>query len=82
MVLRALERMLDTTLLPPAGDHFADVDPASPHAGAISRLFELGVVYGRSIDAFDPLATLRRDGAASLLVRALQVWDGSTGPGG
>ena len=53
-------------------------DPAEPpftdvrgvHADAIGRLAKAGIVEGRTVDSFEPLADVRRDQLAAMVVRA------------
>ena len=67
-------------LAPLAGEPFTDVAQGSPHAGAIAALEDAGIVTGRSDGTFRPGDTLRRDQAASLLARALELAPGDGRP--
>ena len=67
-------------LAPVAGEPFTDVAAGSRHAGAIAALEDAGIVTGRSDGTFGPGETLRRDQAASLLARALELAP-ADGPG-
>lgn len=59
---------------------FSDVPADSRHAGAIAALVAADIVTGRSDGTFAPDQTLRRDQAASLLARALEVEPGEGQP--
>ncbi|GEM_PF-6480380 len=56
-----------------AGQPFDDVPAGSRHAGAIAALEDAGIVTGRADGEFRPAASLRRDQAATLLARALEL---------
>ena len=66
-------------LAPVAGQPFDDVPADSRHAGAIAALEAEGIVSGRGDGNFGPGATLRRDQAASLLARSLELEPGTGG---
>ena len=66
-----LAELLD--LAPVEGQPFDDVPAGSLHAGAIAALDAEGIVGGQGDGNFRPSATLRRDQAASLLARALEL---------
>ena len=67
-----IARWLDVA---PSGDGpFADVT-AGVHEGNVNALYEIGVVNGTTADTYSPVAPLRRDQAASVVVRAIDVLD-------
>jgi hypothetical protein len=64
--------------LPPAdGQGYEDID-GNPHADAINRLSEAGIVRGTSWSTYTPAAGVRRDQVASLLVRSAEWAAGTT----
>jgi hypothetical protein len=57
-------------------DHFDDVAPSSPHAGAIDCLWAYGIVQGRQAAVYDPNAAVTRQQTATFIARALdQILD-------
>lgn len=54
-----------------AGLDFDDVEPTSPHATAISRLTQAGIVEGKSGDRYAPGEWVDRNEMATFLTRAL-----------
>ncbi len=73
LVVRTLAyvRNLDVTAAAPAG--FADVAAGSPHAAAIDAAVAEGLLLGRSTERFAPGEGTRRDQAASVIVRLLDL---------
>jgi hypothetical protein len=51
---------------------FTDVDPANPHAQAIARLADAGIVQGRGDGTYDPSGRVTRDQMASFIRRAIE----------
>lgn len=66
-----LAELLD--LAPVDTDRFSDVAIGDTHAGAIGALLAADIVTGRQDGTFGPGEPLRRDQAASLLARALEL---------
>jgi hypothetical protein len=56
---------------------YVDVPDAHTHAAAIDCLHGLGVIRGRSVDAFEPSSTLRRDQMATIVAGAIEAAGGS-----
>lgn len=70
-----LTRIAGRTPDPDAARRFDDVDPASPHAGAIGALADAGVTRGCREGSYCPGEPLSRGAMASFIVRA-KSWDG------
>ena len=51
------------------GNRFTDLE-GNPHAREINRLADAGIVAGRTATSYEPAAPVRRDQAASFLLRA------------
>ena len=77
VLVRTLEfvRNAEVTSDEPAG--FDDVTGGT-HAGAIDAAFAEGLLRGRDASTFDPRSATRRDQAASVVVRFLDVADADT----
>lgn len=60
-------------LSPVASDRFTDVDPGSPHAGAINALVDAGVAAGCATDRFCPTRPVNRAQMATFLAKALEL---------
>jgi uncharacterized protein YkwD len=70
-IARAVENSGGT--LPPATrHHFTDVPSNSPHADAINRLAEVGVIGGYADGTFGPLRTVTRAQMAKFLVEGFE----------
>jgi hypothetical protein len=80
----ALARLVRATgtSLPAGGRGFDDVSPGSTHADAIRSLAAAGVIGGFEDGTFRPRASITREQAASLMVRAHRVVVGSALPAG
>lgn len=65
-----------------APDPYRDVDPASPHAGAIARITAAGIAQGTGDRNFDPDGTVTRAQMATFLVRAYEYARGAALPTG
>jgi hypothetical protein len=58
--------------MPPGPDHFTD-DDGTTHEASIDKAAEAGIAAGRSSDVFEPHTPVRRDQAASVLLRGFEL---------
>jgi 5'-nucleotidase / UDP-sugar diphosphatase len=66
--------------LPARPANFTDVRAGSTHAGAIGALAELGIIQGYEDGTFRPYEPIRRDHAAVMIARWLELDAVATGP--
>jgi uncharacterized protein YkwD len=78
-IARAIERS-GGTLPDPARHHFADVSEGSPHASAINRLAQAGVIGGYADGTFGPSRTVTRAQMARFLAQGFEARTGQALP--
>jgi hypothetical protein len=71
-ILVGVQEFLTRTTLPRQPTPFTDV-PFTTHQPAIEKAFTAGLVRGTSATTYSPQGSTRRDQAASLVVRELEV---------
>lgn len=72
MLVRTVEWVLDEELAPATRGHFPDVR-SGVHAENVDLAYELGIMEGRDTGRFEPLNSTRRDQAASVVIRFLEL---------
>lgn len=73
-VVNMVEANLGSPVSPTMANPFADIDDVS-----VTKAFEMGIVNGRTVTVFDPLASITRQEIAAMMMRAARYLDARTG---